>query len=147
MLPQGAGSGWLTLKQKKTPDGFWAWPGRNSLKPARAGCGQCRRTLRHAALSALAYECSLFSSEASNRPDLLAIDPVQTASGDALPLWSPSAIGLARLAALPFLDDAEIHGEMEAALHTATSRGLGEHRCSAMGLPATWRRSWWRARC
>lgn len=81
-----------------------------------------------AALQAFAYERHLFSPEANNWPDLRSGGK----SGDAnekymMTAWCHGApgIALARLGCLRFVDDAAIRQEIEMALQTTISKGLG----------------------
>ena len=88
---------------------------------------------RRAALAAIDYERSLFSAEAGNWPDLREFEPSgrTTKNGQAgekfTAAWCHGApgIGLARLRALRYLDDAEIRLEIDAALRTTSKQGFG----------------------
>jgi type 2 lantibiotic biosynthesis protein LanM len=84
---------------------------------------------RVAALSAIAYERSLFSPEAGNWPDIRE-QVTQTANeGQQVFLtgWCHGApgVGLARLRTLGHLDDTAVRAEIQTALRTTLSRGFG----------------------
>jgi type 2 lantibiotic biosynthesis protein LanM len=74
-----------------------------------------------AALAAIDYERSLFSSEHRNWPDLR-----EDATGY-ITTWCHGAAGIAlgRLASLPFLDDPALLAEIEAGLATTLKEGFG----------------------
>lgn len=85
------------------------------------------RRFHQAALAAMAYERSRFSPEAKNWPDLRRLDvPAQSSQTSHegvhrfMVAWCHGAagIGLARLASLPYLDDAALRQEIAAALQT-----------------------------
>lgn len=92
---------------------------------------------RQGASTALEYERSLFSEEQQNWPDLRDWSrdekkPGAGAEGREMYMmaWCHGApgIGMARLAALPYLDDALIRAEIQAALQTTLRLGfLGNH--------------------
>jgi len=81
---------------------------------------------REVARQALAYERSLFSLEKRRWPDLRDFTD-EPAGDDHMVAWCHGAagIGLARLAMLPYLDDALLHAEIEAALETTRAQGFG----------------------
>jgi len=86
---------------------------------------------RAAAQAAIAYERSLFSAEAKNWPDLrdraalgLGTGP-ETARFPTAWCHGAPGIGLARLQALRRHNDAALHAEVAAALHTTLARGFG----------------------
>ncbi|HEU5375876.1 MAG TPA: type 2 lanthipeptide synthetase LanM family protein [Ktedonobacteraceae bacterium] len=88
-----------------------------------------------AALSAMAYERSLFSQEKQNWPDLR---PEVTAKGEKtsyMTAWchGASGIGLARLASLPYVDDPAIRAEIDAALATTLAEGFGKNHALCHG--------------
>lgn len=84
-----------------------------------------------AALSAHAYERSLFSPEAGNWPDLRDLETSRRTLDDGersfAMAWCHGApgIGLARLRSLPHLDDAVIRSEIDTALQTTLAQGFG----------------------
>jgi lantibiotic modifying enzyme len=86
---------------------------------------------RTAALEAIAYERSLFSHEAGNWPDLRQLGTLDRVGNDGqerfMTAWCHGApgIGLARLRALQYLDDAEMRMEINAALKTTLAQGFG----------------------
>jgi lantibiotic modifying enzyme len=103
------------------------------------GLGDEKRLhFRETAMAALAYERSLFSAEAGNWPDL------RPMPADASPFpvaWCHGAagIGLARVAGLPYLDDATTRQEIETAVQTTLKNGFGPAIIpSVMATWATW---------
>lgn len=94
---------------------------------------------RRAALAGLAYERSLYSPEHRNWPDLRTGAPESVGlDGDARRytcFWCHGApgIGLARLAGLPYLDDALVREEIEAAVETTLSQGFGQNHSLCHG--------------
>jgi type 2 lantibiotic biosynthesis protein LanM len=84
---------------------------------------------REGAQQALAYERSVFSSVQQNWPDFRATKPGETAGGQesSMTTWCHGApgIGLARLASLPYQDDASIREEIAIALQTTLAQGFG----------------------
>lgn len=85
---------------------------------------------REAARGALRYERSWFSKERGNWPDLRA-----DRAGSWFHAWCHGApgIGLGRLAALPFLEDAETAGEIQAAVRSTEEEGFGQSHCLCHG--------------
>jgi class II lanthipeptide synthase len=85
---------------------------------------------RTAALAAIAYERSLFSSEAGNWPDLRKLKTSRWAGDNGQPrfmtAWCHGApgIGLARLHSLPHLNETAVRAEIDTAIHTL-ARGFG----------------------
>jgi type 2 lantibiotic biosynthesis protein LanM len=100
-----------------------------SLLRLHAACGEER--FRRTALEAMEYERGLFSAQRRNWPDLRkpASDQPQPEPEQAacMVAWCHGAPGmaLARLGSLPFVDDAAIRGEIEAALATTLAEGFG----------------------
>jgi len=92
---------------------------------------------RDVAQQALAYERSLFVAGAGNWADL------RSGAGDASPAghaaamhaWCHGApgIGLARLAMLEQMDDAQVRDEIKLALHSTTAHGFGGGHCLCHG--------------
>jgi lantibiotic modifying enzyme len=86
---------------------------------------------RSAALDAIAYERSLFSPAAGNWPDLreLATSGRPASDGEDvfMTAWCHGApgIGLARLSSLHHLDDPAIRTEIDRAVQTTLTSGLG----------------------
>jgi type 2 lantibiotic biosynthesis protein LanM len=94
---------------------------------------------RRAALEAIAYERSLFSPEAGNWPDLRD-PPVPGPPPDGrrdrfMTAWCHGApgIGLARLCSLAHLDDPATRAEIDVAVRTTLSHGLGRNHCLCHG--------------
>ena len=128
-MPQGLG--WRFRRKQENPlTGFShgaagiAW----ALLELAAAAGEWR--FREAALSALAFERSLFSREAGNWPDLREFAKLPDGSPSYSTVWCHGApgIGLGRLLALKHLDDAETRAEIDTAIQTTLARGaLGNH--------------------
>ena len=95
--------------------------------------------LRLAALDAMAYERSQFSSEAGNWPDFRILDAGNSSIEGAWPnfvvSWCHGApgIGLARLRSLAHIDDEHIRSEIDAALHTTLKGGFGSNHSLCHG--------------
>lgn len=94
---------------------------------------------RAAAIEAIAYERSLFSPVALNWPDLREFETAVRA-GDRgqvsfVTAWCHGApgIGLARFQCLPYLDDSEIHSEIDLALKTTLTQGFGRNHSLCHG--------------
>jgi type 2 lantibiotic biosynthesis protein LanM len=94
------------------------------------------------ALDAITYERSLFSPEAGNWPDLREFDiPHSGVTNNAqeeqkfMTAWCHGApgIGLARLRALPYLDDSDIRMEIDTALQTTLAQGFGSNHSLCHG--------------
>ncbi|GHO99106.1 hypothetical protein KSF_091540 [Reticulibacter mediterranei] len=137
--PMKQGAGWTTFAGKLPLTGFahGAAGIAYSLLALTEVSGQAR--FRDAALSALEYERGLFSPEEQNWPDLREVSD----SGN-LPteqeftyghMWcyGASGIGLARLASLAYLDDAQIREEIGAALKTTIAKGFGHNHSLCHG--------------
>jgi type 2 lantibiotic biosynthesis protein LanM len=86
---------------------------------------------RQVALRGIIFERSLFSPEAGNWHYMRQLDAAAqtTTDGQAMFVahWCHGApgIGLARLLTLPYLDDAAVRSEIDAALHTTIRQGFG----------------------
>jgi type 2 lantibiotic biosynthesis protein LanM len=125
-LPAGRGLGWVIPRLGPRPlAGFAhgaagiAW----ALLELAAVTGDER--YRVAARHAIDYERSLYSPAAQNWPDLRQADPDPP---HFMAAWCHGAagIGLARLRALPHLDDPKLGDEIHIALHTTLARGFGQ---------------------
>ena len=133
------GLGWITSDNDTPLTGFshgaagMAW----ALLEVAAVSGAER--FRKAARDAMAYERSLFSTEAGNWPDLRASRESGRASDGEQPAFmtawchGASGIGLARLQALRHLDDPEIRPEIDAAVKTTLAEGFGATHCLCHG--------------
>ncbi|HEY1354371.1 MAG TPA: type 2 lanthipeptide synthetase LanM family protein [Ktedonobacteraceae bacterium] len=92
---------------------------------------------QQAAFAALAYERSLFSPEKRNWPDLrtfpTSAEPESTARF--MTAWCHGAvgIGLARLAMLPYHDDACVREEIAIAVQTTLAEGFGKNHSLCHG--------------
>jgi type 2 lantibiotic biosynthesis protein LanM len=96
------------------------------------------REFRRAATDAIRYERSLFSEELQNWPDLrslpLSVLPENARRNYAVAWCNGAAgIGLARLASLPYLDDAAMRADINAALKTTLSKGFGSNHSLCHG--------------
>jgi len=87
---------------------------------------------RAAAQQAIEYERSLYSPQARNWPDL---PPAGSPAPRFMAAWCHGAagIGLARLRALPHLDDPRLGDEIQVALHTTLAHGFGQSHCLCHG--------------
>ncbi|HET8773269.1 MAG TPA: type 2 lanthipeptide synthetase LanM family protein [Thermoanaerobaculia bacterium] len=91
---------------------------------------------RDAALGGIAFERSLFDETEQNWPDLRAgAEGVDGKSAHFMWAWCHGApgIGLARIAGLPWLDDAEVRGEIDDAVRSTIERGFGENHSICHG--------------
>jgi type 2 lantibiotic biosynthesis protein LanM len=129
--PMSRGLGWSTKMAEIPLAGISHGNAGIALSLLRlyASCGDDR--YQRTALEAMEYERSLFSVERRNWPDLRSPSsgqpqpaPEQAAC---MVAWCHGAPGmaLARLGSLPFVDDAAIGGEIEAALATTLAEGFG----------------------
>jgi type 2 lantibiotic biosynthesis protein LanM len=84
---------------------------------------------REGAQQALAYERSVFSPVQQNWPDFRTTKPGKTATDQesSMTTWCHGApgIGLARLASLPYQDDASMREDIAIALQTTLAQGFG----------------------
>ncbi|MGI0493748.1 type 2 lanthipeptide synthetase LanM family protein [Alkalinema pantanalense CENA528] len=130
--PQLHGIGWPSSSKTTQPlTGFShgtagiAW----ALLELSALTGETR--FRTAAQGAIAYERHLFSPEQQNWPDLREFaNSVQTGRNDRMNFmtaWCHGApgIGLGRVQCLPYLQDAQMVAEIEAAIATTLTQGFG----------------------
>ena len=83
--------------------------------------------LLHAAADALRYERSTFDAERRNWPDYRILDDRPPGEAPAMLAWCHGApgVGLARLATLGILPDADIRADLAAALETTAGHGFG----------------------
>lgn len=128
--PIESGIGWLTKIPSVGPltglahgAAGIAW----ALLDLAALTGESR--FRAAGLGAIAYERGVFSPEAGNWPDLRKTMVEQSVGGGPsfMTAWcfGATGIGLARLLALPHLDDAAVRSEIDVALRTTLAGGFG----------------------
>jgi type 2 lantibiotic biosynthesis protein LanM len=94
---------------------------------------------KHTALAALEYERSIFSPDAQNWP-LISHKSASYATGeeyqiDFMTSWCHGApgIGMARLAGLNYLDNAQVRQEIEIALATTLRKGFGHNHSLCHG--------------
>lgn len=94
---------------------------------------------RRCALEGLEYERGLYSPGERNWPDLRAGAAGEAgpdgSSGPSLWAWCHGApgIGLARLAGLPYLDDAAVRRDLELAISATLENGFGHNHCLCHG--------------
>jgi type 2 lantibiotic biosynthesis protein LanM len=131
--PQTHGLGWQGVFQREAAlTGFShgtagiAW----ALLNLAAWSGEAR--FKETALSALAYERSLFSSDAGNWPDLRPLPPGQSPFRTAWCHGAPG-IGLARLDSLRYLDDEITRQEIAAAVGATLTHGFGRNHSLCHG--------------
>lgn len=99
---------------------------------ALTGDGRFRET----ALGGIEYERSLYRPERRNWPDLR--ERLNSEAGKEPHLmwgWCHGApgVGLGRLAGLPYLDDATVRAEIEAAVESTIQNGFGHNHCLCHG--------------
>ncbi|MCG8422978.1 MAG: type 2 lantipeptide synthetase LanM family protein [Proteobacteria bacterium] len=111
-----------------------------ALALLRLGAATGDQRFHRTAEQALAFEHSLYSSAERNWPDLCA----STAEASGLDgsagehfrcAWCHGApgIGLARLAGLPYLDNADVRRDIDIAISTTLERGFGKNHCLCHG--------------
>ncbi len=91
---------------------------------------------RDAALGGIAFERSVFDESEQNWPDLRAgAEGVDGKSAHFMWAWCHGApgIGLARIAGLPWLDDAEVRSEIDVAVRSTIEQGFGENHSICHG--------------
>jgi type 2 lantibiotic biosynthesis protein LanM len=94
---------------------------------------------RTTAMSAVAYERSLFSSKAGNWVDLrqseTSAEVGKNSQETFMTAWCHGApgIGLARIRSLRYLDDAEVRAEIDMALKTTLAHGFGDNHSLCHG--------------
>lgn len=107
-----------------------AWP----LLRLAAVTGDSR--FRATALAGLDYERSLYRADRRNWPDLREGAALE-GSTDPHFMWAwchgAPGIGLGRLAALPWLDDATVREEIEIAVESTIEHGFGRNHCLCHG--------------
>lgn len=132
--PMPVGIGWRIPREETPLTGFAHGAAGIALSLLRLAAVSGEERFHQAALAALAYERSLFVPEEQNWLDLRKIrarnERDQTNEGEAryfMTAWCTGAagIGLARLASLPYLDDAMLREEIDAALKNTLAEGFG----------------------
>lgn len=144
----------LLKHARRVPSGGIAWSARPDTVPlaglSHGNAGIALSLLRlasasgedrfhQAALDAMAYERGIFSSEKQNWPDLRDATslPDSTNAPDLkyMTAWCHGApgIGMARLASLPYHDDAAIRTEIDAAVQTTFKEGFGRNHSLCHG--------------
>ncbi len=128
-----AGAGWVTSRQEPPLGGFSHGSSGIALSLLKLADASGETRFRHMALAALAFERSLFLPAQQNWADLRVSSPrpVEKSESDGpvqrcMVAWCHGApgIGLARLAALEQLDDAQVREEIDIALDTTMRYGL-----------------------
>lgn len=138
-MPEG--TAWEALRDQPPLGGFSHGTAGIALSLLKLAANSGQERFRHTALAAVAYDRSLFVPAFNNWADLR-VFPAQTPDGqqrDELPAASNSkamvawchgapGIGLGRLGALEWLDDAQIREEIDIALKTTMQYGFaGNH--------------------
>jgi type 2 lantibiotic biosynthesis protein LanM len=131
--PMPVGIGWKISPGEIPLTGFAHGAAGIALSLLRLAAVSGEECFHQAALAALAYERSLFVPDENNWPDLRKIR-IRNERGQTneetqyfMTAWCTGAAGiaLARLAALPYLDDAVLHGEIDAALKNTLAQSVG----------------------
>lgn len=136
-LPMAPGLGWRSQNAGPTPlaglshgAAGIAWP----LLRLAALTGDGR--FRDAALGGLEYERSLYRADQRNWPDLRG-DAVRAGAGEPPSMWAwchgAPGVGLGRIASLPYLDDATVRAEIEAAVESTIENGFGANHSLCHG--------------
>lgn len=141
--PMARGIGWSA--PEKTPlAGMSHGNAGIALNLLRLAAMSKEKRFHQAALAALEYERSLFSPAEGNWPDLRETPATAGANGSQtseeqapgyMTAWCHGAvgIGLARLASLPYHDDAAMREEIDIAVKTTLSRGFGRNHSLCHG--------------
>lgn len=125
------GVGWGTKRQEEPLLGLSHGNAGVALNLLRLFSVSGEERFYQTALEAIAYERSLFSPEQGNWPDLrsavAALLNVEKEQQPYMIAWCHGApgLGLARLGALPFIDNAETRAEITTALRTTIAQGFG----------------------
>ncbi|HEY1348253.1 MAG TPA: type 2 lanthipeptide synthetase LanM family protein [Ktedonobacteraceae bacterium] len=144
--PMPVGCGWIIKGEQEPLTGFAHGNAGIALSLLRLWALSGAERFRHLALAALAYERSLFLPGRGNWPDLRKATLAHTPGGaqratmgeddfPSIAAWCHGApgIGLARLACLQFVDDAEGRAEIEAATRTTLTAGFGRNHSLCHG--------------
>ena len=132
--PMQAGLGWKVPREETPLAGFAHGASGIALSLLRLAAVSGEERFHQAALAAIAYERSLFVPKQQNWLDLRQMrarsEHEQSHHGEAryfTTTWCHGAagIGLARLAALPYLDDAMLREEIAAALKSTIAQSFG----------------------
>src|SRR6266568_6794800 len=129
--PMPQGTAWKTLSDQRPLGGFSHGTAGIALSLLKLAASSGEERFRQTALTALAYDRSLFVPELNNWADLRvfpvrrpdrqqANEPPAESSQKSMVAWCHGApgIGLGRLGALEQLDDAQIREEIDIALNT-----------------------------
>ena len=120
-VPLSPGCGWIEARLTRPLTGLARGAGGIALSLFALADASGEERFRQAALDALAYERGTFSSQEQNWPDMRAEET------EYMTAWCQGApgIALARLATLPYHDDATVREEIAVALQTTLTRGFG----------------------
>jgi type 2 lantibiotic biosynthesis protein LanM len=124
------GLGWYTIRQNKGTAGFSHGAAGIALSLFQLAEASQQDRFHQAALAALAFEQSLFSAEEGNWARIS-----EQGELDYPVSWCHGApgVGLARLAALRYHDDAQIRQEIQVALETTLTKGFGNNQSICHG--------------
>ncbi|HEX6097355.1 MAG TPA: type 2 lanthipeptide synthetase LanM family protein [Thermoanaerobaculia bacterium] len=135
--PQAAGLGWrIQLAGNRVLAGISHGAAGIALALLRLFDRTGDARFRDAALGAVAFERSVFAEAEQNWPDLrLGAQGADGSAGHFMWAWCHGApgIGLARIAGLPWLDDAEVRREIDVALRSTLANGFGENHTLCHG--------------
>lgn len=134
--PQQCGIGWrMPLAGDRALAGISHGAAGISLALLRLFGRSGDERFRAAAIGGMEFERSLFSEAEQNWPDLRAGAGDGVDGGRHMFAWCHGApgIGLARIAGLPWLDDAEVRGEIDAAVRSTLAGGFGENHTLCHG--------------
>ena len=139
-----AGVGWKTVQQKTPLAGFSHGAAGIAFSLLRLAAISGEVCFKHTAMETMAYERSLFSASKQNWPDLRQDSVAEMRQREQaapeteqrfITTWCHGApgIGLARLASLPYIDDAVIYEEIDSALKTTIAEGFGSNHSLCHG--------------
>jgi type 2 lantibiotic biosynthesis protein LanM len=137
-LPQGIG--WVIKGEQVPLAGMGHGNAGIALNLLRLWAVSKEERFQQAALAALEYERSLFSSEQQNWPDLRDTSPSNAQGAEQqqhsyMVAWCHGApgIGLARLGSLPYHDDTTTRAEIHASVQAMLTEGFGRNHSLCHG--------------
>ena len=133
--PMASGIGWPTVRALVPLAGMAHGNAGIALALSRLADATGDARYRRAAHAAIDYECTLFSAEAANWPDLRIRDEAAAADPKFMTAWCHGApgIGLARLRS-PTLDrDPRLMPDIEVAIGTVVAAGALDSQCLCHG--------------
>jgi type 2 lantibiotic biosynthesis protein LanM len=133
--PQVCGLAWSSAQFEHVPlAGFSHGAAGIALSLLQLSAASGDERFRAVAREALTYERGLFDQTKQNWPDLRPLSAGGHSEQQMLS-WCHGApgIGMARLAALPWLEEKEARAEIEAALATTLRRGFGQNHSLCHG--------------